>query len=113
MKTITICGKELRLGCNMATLVAYEQMTDASALDPTQFSSGKLEPIVQLGFAMLISNNNEEDVPEIKDMMKGLSTQESIREFVETVTDEYLAFIKPMPGDKKEDDKPEGEPKNA
>lgn len=104
-KKVTICGKELQLKYSLHAATAFEKMTGKSALDLSQFQNNQLAPVVELGYCMLLSFNNEEDVPKYEDMLRDLDSIEKMTAFVQAVSEELIAFYRPeQSADNKEKD---------
>ena len=101
-KTITICGKELRLAYSMLTAVSYEKMTGKNALDLAQFQPDPktgippIAPVVELGYCMLMADNDLDKLGiTLEGLLKDLDTVESMTAFVQAVSEELIAFYQP------------------
>ena len=111
-KQITLCGKELTLAYSLHAAVSYEKMTGKSALDLSQFQDNKLEPIVTLGYCMLIGENDLEKLGiTYEGFLNDMDTIEKMTAVVQAVSKELMTFFQP---DKSADQKPsEDATKNA
>ena len=110
-KTITICGKELKMAYSMYAAVSFEKMTGTSALDLSKFQNNEIAPVVEMGYCMLLANNDEKDIPKLEDVLKDMDTADKMAAFVQAVSEELIAFYQP---DKSVDPKKtEPAPKNA
>ena len=109
--TIKVAGKDLKLAYTLHTAVSYEKMTGKNALDLAQFQDGNLAPVIDLGYCMIVSANQEPDVPKYEDFLKSIDTAEQMTALVKAVTVELSAFFKPTEADKAE--KQEDAAKNA
>ena len=111
-KKITLCGKELTLAYSLHAAVSYEKMTGKSALDLSQFQNNQLAPVVELGYCMLMAENDLDKLGiTLEGLLKDLDTVESMTAFVQAVSKELIAFYQP---DKSADKKPsEDAAKNA
>lgn len=102
-KQITLCGKELKLAYSLHTAVSYEKMTGKSALDLKQFQptdkdnphSYPVAPLVELGYCMLLSCNDEKDIPSFEDLQRSVSTIDEMTSFLNAVSAELIAFYQP------------------
>ena len=110
-KTITICGKELRLVYSMLTAVSYEKRTGKSALDLSQFQNNDIGPVAEIGYCMLLSGNEEKDVPKFDEVLNSLNTMEKLTAFVQAVSEVLIEFYTPNKAD--QNDKQEDAAKNA
>ena len=111
-KKITLCGKELTLAYSLHAAVSYEKMTGKSALDLAQFQNNQLSPVIELGYCMLMADNDLDKLGiTLEGLLKDLDTVESMTAFVQAVSEELIAFYQP---DKSADQKPsEDASKNA
>lgn len=110
-KTITICGKPLKLSYNLLAGITYEKMTGNNALDLSKFESRELAPIAEMGYCMLLASNDEKDVPSMEEVLRSFDSIESLNGFVEAVASELIAFFAPTKADQPE--KEEDAAKNA
>ena len=110
-KTITINGKELRLAYSMLTAVSYEKMTGKSALDLSQFQNNEIGPVAEIGYCMLLSGNEEKDVPKFDEVLNSLDSVEKLTGFVQAVSEVLIEFYTPNKAD--QPDKQEDAAKNA
>ena len=101
-KKITICGKELTLAYSLYTAVSYEKMTGQSALELAKFQNNEIAPIVELGYCMLLGANPKEDVPDLEAVMSDIDTIEKMTAFMQSVSEELIAFYTPTKADKPE-----------
>ena len=87
-------------------------MTGKSALDLSQFQNNQLAPVVELGYCMLMAENDLDKLGiTLEGLLKDLDTVESMTAFVQAVSKELIAFYQP---DKSADQKPsEDAAKNA
>ena len=111
-KTITLCGKELKLAYSLHAAVSYEKMTGKSALDLSQFQDNKLEPVVTLGFCMLQSSNDLKALGiDFDKYLEDMDTIEKMTALVQAISKELIEFYQP---DKSQDQaKTEDAGKNA
>ena len=109
---VLVCGHELTLKYSLYAATAYEKMTGKSALDMSQFQNNQLAPVVELGYCMLMAENDLEKLGiTLEGLLKDLDTVESMTAFVQAVSKELIAFYQP---DKSADQKPsEDASKNA
>ena len=110
-KTITINGKELRLAYSMLTAVSYEKMTGKSALDLSQFQNNEIGPVAEIGYCMLLSGNEEKDVPKFDEVLNSLDSVEKLNGFVQAVSEVLIEFYAPTKADNP--DKQEDAAKNG
>ena len=109
---VLVCGHELTLKYSLYAATAYEKMTGKSALDLSQFQNNQLAPVVELGYCMLLADNDLEKLGiTLEGLLKDLDTVESMTAFVQAVSKELIAFYQP---DKSQDQaKTEDASKNA
>ena len=109
---VLICGHELTIKYSLYAATAFEKMTGKSALDLAQFQNNQLGPIVELGYCMMMAENDLDKLGiTLEGMLKDLDTVESMTAFVQAVSKELIAFYQP---DKSADQKPsEDAAKNA
>ena len=109
---IIVCGHEVTLKYSLHAATAYEKMTGKSALDLSQFQNNQLAPVVELGYCMLMAENDLDKLGiTLEGLLKDLDTVESMTAFVQAVSKELIAFYQP---DKSSDQKPsEDASKNA
>ena len=111
---VLICGHELTLKYSLYAATAFEKMTGKSALDLSQFQNNQLSPVVELGYCMLMAENDLDKLGiTLEGMLKDLDTVESMTAFVQAVSKELITFYQP---DKSADDnqpKQEDAAKNA
>lgn len=109
---VLVCGHELTLKYSLYAATAYEKMTGKSALDLSQFQNNQLAPVVELGYCMLMADNDLDKLGiTLEGLLKDLDTVESMTAFVQAVSKELIAFYQP---DKSADQKPsEDAAKNA
>lgn len=102
MQTVQLNGKEFKLSFNMAAAIAYERLTGNSFFgDIEKFESGKIEPLVNIGYAMMIANNDTIHVPEFDDFTKGMVFGDEATAFFKAVSDEIVGALTPAKGDPK------------
>jgi hypothetical protein len=101
-RKITLCGKELNLACTMHAAVSYEKMTGKSALDLGQFQDNKITPIVEMGFCMLLAQNDSNDIPTLENIMNDLDSVDKMAEFLKAVSEEIVEFYRPEKSPKEE-----------
>ena len=93
---VIICGHELTLKYSLYAATAFEKMTGKSALDLAQFQNNQLGPIVELGYCMLMAENDLDKLGiTLEGMLKDLDTVESMTAFVQAVSKELIAFYQP------------------
>lgn len=93
---VLICGHELTLKYSLYAATAFEKMTGKSALDLAQFQNNQLGPIVELGYCMLMAENDLDKLGiTLEGMLKDLDTVESMTAFVQAVSKELIAFYQP------------------
>ena len=127
MRTINLNGKELKLAMNMATAVTYQRMT---GLDPFQimqnFHEGSrtiLDATVNIGYSMLLANNDAIDVPDF-DVFTKIDDVEFTSKFIKAAIDELMDYFKLTPHEQeaskaaadsasKQGEKEDEAPKNA
>ena len=109
---IIVCGHEVTLKYSLHAATAYEKMTGKSALDLSQFQDNKLEPIVTLGYCMLMGENDLEKLGiTYEGFLNDMDTVEKMTAVVQAVSKELMTFFQP---DKSADQKPsEDAAKNA
>ena len=109
---VLVCGHELTLKYSLYAATAYEKMTGKSALDLSQFQNNQLAPVVELGYCMLMAENDLDKLGiTLEGLLKDLDTVESMTAFVQAVSKELIAFYQP---DKSQDQaKTEDAGKNA
>lgn len=109
---VLVCGHELTLKYSLYAATAYEKMTGKSALDLSQFQNNQLAPVVELGYCMLLAENDLDKLGiTLEGLLKDLDTVESMTAFVQAVSAELIAFYQP---DKSQDQaKTEDASKNA
>ena len=110
-KIINIGGKDLKIAYTLYAAVSYEKMTGTSALDLSKFQNNEIAPVVELGYCMLLANNEEKDIPKLEDMLKSLDTADKMAAFVQAVSEELIAFYTPDKSADAEHEEPA--PKNA
>lgn len=109
MQTINIIGKEVKIAFNLATEIAYEQITgEAFGIEKLNFTKNA----VALYMAAIIANNPDIDI-NTEDIISKASGAE-----VKTLSDAIYAEMKawmniPDVMNEKEEKKEEGEEKNA
>ena len=109
---VLVCGHELTLKYSLYAATAYEKMTGKSALDLSQFQNNQIAPVVELGYCMLMADNDLDKLGiTLEGLLKDLDTVESMTAFVQAVMAELTAFFKPTEADKAE--KQEDAAKNA
>ena len=93
---VLVCGHELTLKYSLYAATAYEKMTGKSALDLSQFQNNQLAPVVELGYCMLLADNDLEKLGiTLEGLLKDLDTVESMTAFVQAVSKELIAFYQP------------------
>lgn len=122
MRTITLNGKELKLAMNMATAVTYQRMTGLDAFQIMQnFHEGSrtiLDSTVNIGYSMLLANNDAIDVPDF-DVFTKIDDVEFTSKFIKAAIDELMDYFKLTPHDQEaskasqQGEKEEEAPKNA
>ena len=124
MRTINLNGKELKLAMNMATAVTYQRMTGLDAFQIMQnFHEGSrtiLDSTVNIGYSMLLANNDAIDVPDF-DVFTKIDDVEFTSKFIKAVIDELMDYFKLTPHEQeaskaaasKQEEKEEESPKNA
>lgn len=122
MRTITLNGKELKLAMNMATAVTYQRMTGLDAFQIMQnFHEGSrtiLDSTVNIGYSMLLANNDVIDVPDF-DVFTKIDDVEFTSKFIKAVIDELMDYFKLTPHEQeaskasKQEEKEEEAQKNA
>lgn len=105
MRTITLNGKELKLAMNMATAVTYQRMTGLDAFQIMQnFHEGSrtiLDSTVNIGYSMLLANNDAHDVPDF-DVFTKIDDVEFTSKFIKAVIDELMDYFKLTPHEQEE-----------
>ena len=100
MRTITLNGKELKLAMNMATAVTYQRMTGLDAFQIMQnFHEGSrtiLDATVNIGYSMLLANNDAIDVPDF-DVFTKIDDVEFTSKFIKAAIDELMEYFKLTP----------------
>ena len=91
-KTIKLCGKEYKLAYSMLAAVTYEKMTGKSALDLSQFQDGKIAPLMEMGFSMLVASNPEHEIPNMEDALRDMDSSEKMTAFVQAVSLELMEY---------------------
>ena len=122
MRTITLNGKELKLAMNMATAVTYQRMTGLDAFQIMQnFHEGSrtiLDSTVNIGYSMLLANNDAIDVPDF-DVFTKIDDVEFTSKFIKAAIDELIDYFKLTPHEQEaskaaqQGEKEEEAPKNA
>ena len=122
MRTITLNGKELKLATNMATAVTYQRMTGFDAFQIMQnFHEGSrtiLDSTVNIGYSMLLANNDAIDVPDF-DVFTKIDDVEFTSKFIKAAIDELMDYFKLTPHEheaskaSQQGEKEEESPKNA
>ena len=122
MRTITLNGKELKLAMNMATAVTYQRMTGLDAFQIMQnFHEGSrtiLDSTVNIGYSMLLANNDAIDVPDF-DVFTKIDDVEFTSKFIKAAIDELMDYFKLTPHEQEaskasqQEEKEEEAPKNA
>ena len=122
MRTITLNGKELKLAMNMATAVTYQRMTGLDAFQIMQnFHEGSrtiLDSTVNIGYSMLLANNDAIDVPDF-DVSTKIDDVDFTSNFIKAAIDELMDYFKLTPHEQeaskasKQGEKEEEAPKNA
>ena len=122
MRTITLNGKELKLAMNMATAVTYQRMTGLDAFQIMQnFHEGSrtiLDSTVNIGYSMLLANNDAIDVPDF-DVFTKIDDVEFTSKFIKAAIDELMDYFKLTPHEQEaskasqQGEKEEESPKNA
>ena len=122
MRTITLNGKELKLAMNMATAVTYQRMTGLDAFQIMQnFHEGSrtiLDSTVNIGYSMLLANNDAIDVPDF-DVFTKIDDVEFTSKFIKAAIDELMDYFKLTPHEQEaskasqQGEKEEEDPKNA
>lgn len=122
MRTITLNGKELKLAMNMATAVTYQRMTGLDAFQIMQnFHEGSrtiLDSTVNIGYSMLLANNDAIDVPDF-DVFTKIDDVEFTSKFIKAAIDELMDYFKLTPNEQEaskasqQGEKKEEAPKNA
>lgn len=124
MRTINLNGKELKLAMNMATAVTYQRMTGLDAFQIMQnFHEGSrtiLDATVNIGYSMLLANNDAIDVPDF-DVFTKIDDVEFTSKFIKAVIDELMDYFKLTPHEQeasksaasKQGENEEEAPKNA
>ena len=122
MRTITLNGKELKLAMNMATAVTYQRMTGLDAFQIMQnFHEGSrtiLDSTVNIGYSMLLANNDAIDVPDF-DVFTKIDDVEFTSKFIKAAIDELMDYFKLTPHEQEaskaaqQGEKEEEAPKNA
>lgn len=127
MRTIILNGKELKLAMNMATAVTYQRMTGLDAFQIMQnFHEGShtiLDATVNIGYSMLLANNDAIDVPDF-DVFTKIDDVEFTSKFIKAAIDELMDYFKLTPHEQeasktaadsasKQGEKDEESPKNA
>ena len=109
---VLVCGHELTLKYSLYAATAYEKMTGKSAIDLSQFQNNQLAPVVELGYCMLMAENDLDKLGiDLEGLLKDLDTVDSMTAFVQAVGKELIAFYQP---DKSQDQaKTEDTSKNA
>ena len=93
---VLVCGHELTLKYSLYAATAYEKMTGKSALDLSQFQNNQLAPVVELGYCMLMAENDLDKLGiTLEGLLKDLDTVESMTAFVQAVSAELIAFYQP------------------
>ena len=96
MRTITLNGKELKLAMNMATAVTYQRMTGLDAFQIMQnFHEGSrtiLDATVNIGYSMLLANNDAIDVPDF-DVFTKIDDVEFTSKFIKAAIDELMDYF--------------------
>ena len=97
MRTIKLNGKELKLAMNMATAVTYQRMTGLDAFQIMQnFHEGSrtiLDATVNIGYSMLLANNDAIDVPDF-DVFTKIDDVEFTSKFIKAAIDELMDYFK-------------------
>lgn len=100
MRTINLNGKELKLAMNMATAVTYQRMTGLDAFQIMQnFHEGSrtiLDSTVNIGYSMLLANNDAIDVPDF-DVFTKIDDVEFTSKFIKAAIDELMDYFKLSP----------------
>lgn len=99
MQTITINGKTLNMKYTMLTGIVYQRMTGRNPLDLKQFDSNEIEPIIQMGYSLLLSSNEVKDVPEYVEVLKSISDADTMMQFVQATSAELKLYFHPANGD--------------
>lgn len=102
MQTVTLNGKEFKLSFNMAAAISYERMTGNSFFgDIEKFESGKIEPLANIGYAMIAANNDTIHVPEFDEFTQGMVLGQEASDFFTAVSNEIVTALTPAKGDRK------------
>lgn len=127
MRTINLNGKEYKLAMNMATAITYQRMTGLDAFQIMQnFHEGSrtiLDSTVNIGYSMLLANNDAIDVPDF-DVFTKIDDVEFTSKFIKAAIDELMDYFKLTPHEQeaskaaaesasKQGEKEEETPKNA
>ena len=99
MQTITINGKTLSMKYTMLTGIVYQRMTGRNPLDLKQFDSNEIEPIIQMGYSLLLSSNEVKDVPDYVEVLKSISDADTMMQFVQATSAELKLYFQPANGD--------------
>ena len=100
MRTVNLNGNELKLAMNMATAVTYQRMTGLDAFQIMQnFHEGSrtiLDATVNIGYSMLLANNDAIDVPDF-DVFTKIDDVEFTSKFIKAAIDELMDYFKLTP----------------
>ena len=116
MRTIKFHGKDYQMSYNLAAAIAYERMTGRNPLDLQQFNEGKIEPIVRLGYCMIVGIDDTIDLPDYGNFVQGIGLGDEFVAFINAITEEMKEYYDLQVGDKPQKEptkKADGEPKNA
>lgn len=99
MRQITINGREYNIGYNLQTPIAYEQLTGKNGFDLQQFMDGTAEPQLTLAYAVLLSCNDPEQLPNMGEFLRSITSLEDMTTLLNAVSAEMQAFYKVDKGD--------------
>lgn len=90
MTQIQINENSYNMEYNQLTAIGFEKMTGKSAYDLQQFTSGLTEPILALGYCMILANNK--DVPDFEDFLRSINTQQKADLLINATAAELSAY---------------------
>jgi len=85
---------------NLAAAIAYERMTGRNPLDLQQFNEGKIEPVVRLGYCMIVGINDTIDLPDYGNFVQGIGLGQEFVDFINAITEEMKEYYDLQVGDK-------------
>lgn len=111
MTQIEINGKAFDLAYNFQTATTFQRMTGENPFDLPNINMD-LQTLATIGYCMLLSNNETEDVPEFEQFIRSIADVKTSAIFLQAVNKEIEDFFGLQPGDPQPPEEKEEEPKN-